>query len=102
MSTHPFLIEEEGNEALLRTNPFQEEGNDGDKANVWSGDNLEQPSQVPMGPITRSRAKKLKAMLNGLIQAIWAQEQGTIKPVQGEKRGAQNEGWTTLIQAQIN
>ena len=67
-----------------------------------SGDNLEQPIQVPMGPITRSRAKKLKAMLNGLIQAIWAQEQDTNKPIQGEKRGAQSEGWITLIQAQIN
>ena len=41
-------------------------------------------------------------MLNELIQAIWAQEQGTIKPIQGEKRGAQSEGWITLIQAQSN
>ena len=79
-----------------------EGGTDGDKANVWSGDNSEQPIQVPTGLITRSRAKKLMAALNGLIQAIWAQEQGTIKPIQGEKRGAQSEGWITLIQAQIN
>ena len=69
---------------------------------MWSGDNLEQPIQVPTGPITRSRVKKLNAALNGLIQAIWAQEQGTIKPIQGEKHGAQSEGWSTLIQAQIN
>ena len=58
---------------------------DGDKANVWSGDNSKQPIQVPTGLITRSRAKKLMAALNGLIQAIWAQEQGTIKPIQGKK-----------------
>jgi hypothetical protein len=29
--------------------------------------------QVPIGPITRSRAKKFKDVLNGLIQELWAQ-----------------------------
>jgi hypothetical protein len=29
--------------------------------------------QVPIGPITRARAKKFKDVLNGLIQELWAQ-----------------------------
>ncbi|GMN58163.1 hypothetical protein TIFTF001_027259 [Ficus carica] len=31
------------------------------------------PVQVPIGPITRARAKKFKDALNGLIQATWSQ-----------------------------
>ena len=30
------------------------------------------PLQVPVGPITRARAKKFKEALNGLIQGLWA------------------------------
>ena len=30
------------------------------------------PLQVPVGPITRARAKKFKDALNGLIQGLWA------------------------------
>ena len=30
------------------------------------------PVQVPVGPVTRARAKKFKEALNGLIQATWA------------------------------
>jgi len=30
------------------------------------------PLEVPIGPITRARAKKLKEALNGLIQNIWS------------------------------
>jgi hypothetical protein len=29
--------------------------------------------QVPIGPVTRARAKKFKDVLNGLIQELWAQ-----------------------------
>ncbi|PKI54890.1 hypothetical protein CRG98_024721 [Punica granatum] len=52
----------------LRTNPFQEEGNDANR-NTTSRD----PVQVPIGPITRARANKFKDELNGLIQEeeIW-------------------------------
>ncbi|KAM7497049.1 hypothetical protein LguiA_021463 [Lonicera macranthoides] len=73
---------------------------DGGKAVVQNEDNSK-AIQVPTGPSIRSRAKKLKAELNGLIQAIWAQEEGTIKSVRGEKRGAQNGGWIIVIQAQL-
>ena len=31
------------------------------------------PIQVPIGPVTRARAKKFKEGLNGLIQEAWAQ-----------------------------
>ena len=30
------------------------------------------PLEVPIGPITRDRAKKLKEALNGLVQNIWS------------------------------
>ena len=29
------------------------------------------PLQVPVGPITKARSKKIKEALNGLIQEIW-------------------------------
>jgi hypothetical protein len=51
----------------LRANPFQEEGNDGDQ-----GTTSKDLVQVPIGPVTRSRAKKFKDVLNGLIQELWA------------------------------
>ena len=48
----------------LRTNPFQEEGNDGGMAKEWSAD----PLEIPRGPITRAKAKRFKEALNVLIQ----------------------------------
>ena len=33
---------------------------------------LKDPLHVPVGPITRARSKKIKEVLNGLIQEIWA------------------------------
>jgi len=30
------------------------------------------PLEVPIGPITRARAKKIKEALNGLVQNIWS------------------------------
>ncbi|XP_031393015.1 uncharacterized protein LOC116204832, partial [Punica granatum] len=49
----------------LRTNPFQEEGNDANRSTI-----SRDPVQVPIGPITRARAKKFKDELNGLIQEL--------------------------------
>ena len=40
----------------LRTNHFQEERNDGSHVRRWNLD----PLEVPLGPITRSRAKRFK------------------------------------------
>ncbi|KAM7486464.1 hypothetical protein LguiA_002473 [Lonicera macranthoides] len=69
----------------LRTNPFQEEGNDEDAASTGSSIRIERcsdPIQVPVGPITRARAKKFKEALNGLIQATWAQA-NSWRPIEG-------------------
>ena len=60
----------------LRTNPLQKEGNDEIKdktiTNTWDGA-YSDPTQVPVGPVTRARVKKFKEVLNGLIQTTWAQ-----------------------------
>ena len=50
----------------LRTNPFQEKGNDEGTTNKWNAN----PIQVPVGLITRARVKKFKETLNGLILNI--------------------------------
>jgi len=46
------------------------------------------PLEVPIGPITRARAKKLKEALNGLVQNIWSkmdlEELGTFKEHEGQ------------------
>ena len=47
----------------LRTNPFQEEGNDGGMAKEWSAN----PLEIPLGPMTRVKAKRFKEALNVLI-----------------------------------
>ena len=54
----------------LRTNPFQERGNDGGMAREWSADLLE----IPFGPMTRSRAKRFKEALNVLIRDAQVEE----------------------------
>uniref|UniRef100_A0A2N9I8I3 Integrase catalytic domain-containing protein n=1 Tax=Fagus sylvatica TaxID=28930 RepID=A0A2N9I8I3_FAGSY len=50
-----------------RSNPFEERGNDGNQG----GPSLKDPLQVPDGPITRSRAKKIKEAMQGLVQSTW-------------------------------
>jgi hypothetical protein len=37
------------------------------------GLNLKDPLQVPDWPITRSRVKKMKEAMQGLVQSIWAE-----------------------------
>uniref|UniRef100_A0A2N9HUT1 CCHC-type domain-containing protein n=1 Tax=Fagus sylvatica TaxID=28930 RepID=A0A2N9HUT1_FAGSY len=60
-----------------RSNPFEERGNDGNQ----SGPSLKDPLQVSDGPITRSRAKKIKEAMQGLVQSTWdeASKSPTIK-----------------------
>ena len=50
-----------------RTNPFEERGND---VNQKADD----PLQIPTGPITRARAKRIKEALNGLVQETLAKQ----------------------------
>jgi hypothetical protein len=52
-----------------RSNPFEEWGNDGPHGRP----NLKDPLQVPDGPITKSRAKKIKEAMQGLMQSTWAE-----------------------------
>jgi hypothetical protein len=46
------------------------------------------PLEVPIGPITRARAKKPKEALNGLVQNIWSKMDlegfGTFKEHEGQ------------------
>uniref|UniRef100_A0A2N9J5B5 RNA-directed DNA polymerase n=1 Tax=Fagus sylvatica TaxID=28930 RepID=A0A2N9J5B5_FAGSY len=74
----------------LRANPFQEEGNDGDQ-----GTTSKDLVQVPIGPVTRARAKKFKDVLNGLIQELWAQA-NSWRPIGHDPPGQQRI--ITLIQ----
>ena len=54
----------------LRTNTFHEEGNDGGMAKEWSAD----PLEIPLGPMTRGRAKRFKETLNVLIRDAQVKE----------------------------
>jgi hypothetical protein len=74
----------------LRAIPFQEEGNDGDQ-----GTTSKDLIQVPIGPVTRARAKKFKDVLNGLIQELWAQA-NSLRPIEHDPLGQQRI--ITLIQ----
>jgi len=51
--------------------------------------------QVPIGSVTRARAKKFKDVLNGLIQELWAQA-NSWRPNEHDPRGQQRI--VTLIQ----
>uniref|UniRef100_A0A2N9IFA2 Uncharacterized protein n=1 Tax=Fagus sylvatica TaxID=28930 RepID=A0A2N9IFA2_FAGSY len=59
------------------SNPFEERGNDANQG----GPSLKDPLQVPDGPITRSRAKKIKEVMQRLVQSTWdeASKSPTIK-----------------------
>ena len=54
----------------LMTNPFQEEGNYEDMVSTRALNT--DLVRVPIGPVTRARAKRFKESLNELIQHIWA------------------------------
>ena len=54
----------------LRTNPFQEEGNDGSRAKEGSVD----PLEGPLSPMTRARAKRFKEALHVLIRDAHVEE----------------------------
>ena len=43
------------------------------------------PIQVPIGAVTRARAKKFQNTLSGLIQGIWAQA-NKWRPIDGDEQ----------------
>jgi hypothetical protein len=51
--------------------------------------------QVPIGPVTRARAKKFKDVLNELIQELWA-EANSLRPIEHDPQWQQRI--VTLIQ----
>uniref|UniRef100_A0A2N9H7G4 CCHC-type domain-containing protein n=1 Tax=Fagus sylvatica TaxID=28930 RepID=A0A2N9H7G4_FAGSY len=53
------------------------------------GPSLKDPLQVPDGPITRSRAKKIKEAMQGLVQSTWdeASKSPTIKHITMSHKG---------------
>ncbi|XP_052188792.1 uncharacterized protein LOC127799098 [Diospyros lotus] len=58
-----------------RTNPFEERGNDENHHEEQADSNhSSDPLHVPVGPITRARAKRLKEALNGLVLDMWANQ----------------------------
>ena len=80
----------------LRTNHFQEEGNDenhqGDKYKM-----SKDPLHINGGPITRARAKKMQEALNGLIQDIWASS-ATSKGIHEDLGLERNQRLVNIIQ----
>ncbi|KAL3567897.1 hypothetical protein D5086_030548 [Populus alba] len=52
-----------------RLNPFEERGDDADQPNT-KRNHANDPLEVPIGPIIKARAKKLKEALNGLVQNL--------------------------------
>ena len=68
-----------------RMNPFEESGNDENQLA------FKDPLHVPVGPITRARSKKIKKILNELIQEIWADSNaGHLKLGPKEDKGVIN------------
>ena len=74
----------------LRTNPFQEGGNDENKEATQRD-----PLHVPVGPITRAKAKRFKEALNGLIQDTWADSE----LLKSKMSPHEDQGLTNVIKA---
>ena len=85
----PFLDEED---ADLRANPSQEEGTD--VCTDFSPRN--DPVRVPLGPVTRARAKLFKESLQALVRIVQDQH-GVHRDIEGLERD--NQVIYTLIQA---
>ncbi|GKV06983.1 hypothetical protein SLEP1_g18797 [Rubroshorea leprosula] len=54
----------------LRTNPFEERGNDGNQDDPTCTTSRD-PLHIPGGPVTKARVRKMQEALNGLIEQIW-------------------------------
>ncbi|KAL3616115.1 hypothetical protein CASFOL_040409 [Castilleja foliolosa] len=71
MSPDDIDMTETGEMAVSRKNA---QGSSNDAAQAQGSSWMQDPVHVPVGPITRARAKKFKESLMGLIQEVWAQE----------------------------
>ncbi|GKV11024.1 hypothetical protein SLEP1_g22313 [Rubroshorea leprosula] len=68
MNNHAYKLELPGDN--LRTNLFEERGNDGNQDDSTCTTSRD-PLHIPGGPVTRARARKMREALNGLIEQIW-------------------------------
>jgi hypothetical protein len=70
-----------------RSNPFEERGDDADQPNT-KHNHANDPLEVPIGPIIRAGAKKIKEALNRFVQNIWSKMDlegfGTFKAHEGQ------------------
>ncbi|KAH9705029.1 hypothetical protein KPL70_011714 [Citrus sinensis] len=80
-----------------RTNPFEERGNDENhQGNTIKASS--DPLHIHGGPITRARAKKMQAALNGLIEKIWIEN--AIQDARHHELGLErSQGIVGIIQA---
>jgi len=78
-----------------RSNPFEERGDDADPLNTKCN-HANDPLEVPIGPITRARAKKLKEALNGLVHNIWSK-----MDLEGLETFKEHEGQTLIHLVQV-
>ncbi|GKV11029.1 hypothetical protein SLEP1_g22318 [Rubroshorea leprosula] len=79
----------------LRTNPFEEKGNDGNQDDSISTTSCD-PLHTQGGPVTLVRAKKMCEVLNSLIEQIWVENN-----IQQANRSLDNyQGMVNIIQVQ--
>ncbi|KAH9698045.1 hypothetical protein KPL71_023856 [Citrus sinensis] len=92
----PIPIDERASEDS-RTNPFEERGNDENhQGNTIKASS--DPLYVHGGPITRARAKKMQAALNGLIEKMWIEN--AIQDARHHELGLERrQGIVGIIQA---
>ena len=89
-------------DADSRMNPFEERGNDIVQGNVQDDQQVNDLLLVPEGPIARSRAKKIKEAMLGLVkETMAATSKENIGATTSLKMGLLHEepSWVTLIQA---
>ena len=84
-----------------RSNPFEERGNDESFGGSIGEVTVHYPLNVPDGPITRSRAKKIKEVMAGLVQSTWSEFGHPVNKTSTFKMGFNKEGIAliNLIQA---
>ncbi|GKV11007.1 hypothetical protein SLEP1_g22296 [Rubroshorea leprosula] len=79
----------------LRTNPFEERGNDGNQDDSISTMSCD-PLHTQGGPVTQARVKKIREALNGLIEQIWVENN-----IQQANRSLDDyQGMINIIQVQ--
>ena len=75
-----------------RSNHFEERGNDESFGGSIGEVTVHDPLNVPNGAITRSRAKKIKEAMVGLVQSTWAKFGHPINKISTFKIGFNKDG----------